>query len=174
MIASKLAAKLNEQIGHEFDAHQQYVAIATHFEAYTMPRMASLFYDQAVEERGHAMMLVKYLVDREETVKIPALDAPKWKWKNVVEPVKAALDQEKQVAEQFNELSSIARKENDYTTEQFLQWFLKEQVEEIAKMGDLLAVVTRSAENVERIEDWVSREETGDVDDPTAPAQAGS
>lgn len=173
MIATKLAAKLNEQIGHELDAHQQYLSMATYYDLLTMPQMAALFYNQASEERDHAMMIVQYLVDRDETVKIPALKAPKWKWKDVTEPVKAALDQEKEVSEQFNELTSIARKENDYTTEQFLQWFLKEQVEEVAKMGDLLAVVNRSSDNVERIEDWVAREESAEASDPTAPAQAG-
>lgn len=173
MVATKLVDKLNEQIGHEFDAHQQYVAIATYYDTLTMPRMAKLFYDQAYEEREHAMMIVQYLVDRDEVVKIPALAAPKWKWKNIIEPVKAALEQEKQVSEQFNELTSIARKENDYTTEQFLHWFLKEQVEEVATMNDLLAVVTRSADNIERIEDWVARENSPENSDATAPPQAG-
>lgn len=174
MIATKLAAKLNEQIGHEFDAHQQYVAIATYYDAQTMPRMASLFFNQALEERGHAMMLVQYLLDRDETVKIPALAAPKSKWKNVVEPVAAALEQEKEVSRQFDELTALARKENDYSTEQFLHWFIKEQVEEVATMSDLLAVVSRDQDNIERVEDWIAREISAQEDDPTAPPQAGS
>lgn len=174
MIATKLAGKLNEQIGHEFDAHQQYVAIATYYDAQTMPRMAALFFNQALEERGHAMMLVQYLLDRDETVKIPALSAPKSSWKNIVDPVKAALEQEKEVSKQFDDLTALARKENDYSTEQFLQWFLKEQVEEVATMSDLLAVVSRSEDNIERIEDWVAREVSAEEDDPTAPPQAGA
>ncbi|HLR83481.1 MAG TPA: ferritin-like domain-containing protein, partial [Nocardioidaceae bacterium] len=75
---------------------------------------------------------------------------------------------------QINELTAIARSENDFASDQFMQWFIKEQVEEVAKMTDLLAVVTRSKDDLESIEDWVAREETGEDDDPTAPPIAGA
>ncbi len=57
---------LNEQVGHEFAASQQYVAIAVHYDAQTLPRLAAHFYRQAVEERNHAMMIVQYLLDAGE------------------------------------------------------------------------------------------------------------
>lgn len=174
MASEQFVKTLQAQIGHEFAAHQQYVGIATYFDALTMPRMAALFYDQALEERDHAMMMVKYLLDQDEEVVIPALDAPRMGFHDVVEPVQVALDQEKRVTAQINELTRVARADNDFASDQFMQWFIKEQVEEVAKMSDLLAVVTRSQDDYERIEDWVAREDKGEGSDPTAPPIAGS
>jgi ferritin len=174
MAAPAFVAKLNEQLGNEFDAHQQYIAIATYFDALTMPRMAALFYQQALEERDHAMMMVRYLLDADESVTIPALAAPRADFADVIEPVEAALAQEKRVTDQINELTRVARDANDFASDQFMQWFIKEQVEEVAKMSDLLAVVTRSKDDYERIEDWVAREESDSGNDPTAPAIAGA
>ncbi|WP_293784697.1 ferritin [uncultured Aeromicrobium sp.] len=174
MAAPAFVEKLQEQIGHEFAAHQQYVAIATYYDALTMPQMAALFYAQAIEERDHAMMMVQYLLDADEKVVIPALDAPIMDFADVVAPVQLALDQEKRVTAQINELTRVARESSDFASDQFMQWFIKEQVEEVAKMSDLLAVVTRSKDDLERIEDWVAREETGEEPDPTAPPVAGA
>ena len=174
MASTQFVMKLQEQIGHEFGAHQQYVAIATYFDVLMMPQMAALFYAQALEERDHAMMMVRYLLDQGEEVAIPALDAPKMDFADVIEPVKLALDQEKRVTSQINELTRVAREDSDFASDQFMQWFIKEQVEEVAKMGDLLAVVTRAKGDLERIEDWVAREETGESADPTAPPIAGA
>ncbi|MBC7596114.1 MAG: ferritin [Kineosporiaceae bacterium] len=173
MAAPKFVEQLREQIGHEFAAHQQYVAIAAYYDALTMPRMASLFYQQALEERDHAMMMVQYLLDADETVEIPGVDAPNNTFADVVQPVQIAVDQEKRVTDQINALTRTARDESDFASDQFMQWFIKEQVEEVAKMSDLLAVVTRSKSDYERIEDWVAREDKGIAVDPGAPAIAG-
>ena len=174
MAAPTFVRQLTQQIGNEFSAHQQYVAIATYYDALTMPQMAALFYQQALEERDHAMMMVQYLLDADEDVAIPGVETPKSGFVDVIEPVQLALDQEKRVTEQINELTGIARDEKDFASDQFMQWFIKEQVEEVAKMSDLLAVVTRSKDDLESIEDWVAREETGEDSDPTAPAVAGA
>ena len=174
MAAPAFVAKLNEQLGHEFGAQQQYIAIAAYYDALTMPQMAALFYGQAAEERDHAMMMVQYLLDADEVPQIPALPAPRIDFADVVEPVEAALAQEKQVTQQINELTRIAREANDFASDQFMQWFIKEQVEEVSKMSDLLAVVTRSKADYERIEDWVAREDKGESADPTAPPIAGA
>jgi ferritin len=174
MAAPAFVERLNEQIGHEFSAHQQYIAIATYFDALTMPQMAALFYQQAHEERDHAMMMVQYLLDADHRPVIPAVGAPRFDFADVVEPVAAALEQERRVTEQINDLTRIARENHDYASDQFMQWFIKEQVEEIAKMSDLLAVVTRSKHDYERIEDWVAREEKEAAADPTAPPIAGA
>jgi ferritin len=174
MAAPAFVEKLNEQLGYEFGAHQQYVAIAAFYERLTMPQMANLFYQQALEERDHAMMMVQYLLDSDETPIIPGLAAPKIDFADVVEPVAAALAQEQRVTAQINELTRIARENNDFASDQFMQWFIKEQVEELSKMGDLLAVVTRSKDDYERIEDWIAREDTGETSDPTAPPVAGA
>jgi bacterioferritin B len=164
---------LNEQVGHEFAASQQYVAIAVHYDAQTLPRLAGHFYRQAVEERNHAMMIVQYLLDADEPVAIPGLAAPQTEFADVVEPVKLALEQEKRVTEQISELAKLARSEGDLVGEQFLHWFLQEQREEVSSMGALLTVVERSKDNVMLIEDFLARETVGDDGETGAPEAAG-
>jgi bacterioferritin B len=173
MPAERFVEQLNTQIGHEFSAHQQYVACAVYYDALTMPQMAGFFYAQAMEERGHAMMMVKYLIDSDAPVRIPGVGAPQVEFDDLVEPVELALEQERRVTAQINELTKIAREESDYASDQFMQWFIKEQVEEVATMSDLVAVVRRSRDNIEAIEDYVQREQSGEGADPTAPAIAG-
>ena len=174
MPADRFVEQLNTQIGHEFAAHQQYVACAVYYEALTMPQMASFFYAQALEERDHAMMMVKYLIDSDAPVRIPGVRAPRVEFADLVAPVELALEQERQVAAQINELTRIAREESDFASEVFLQWFIKEQVEEVATMTDLLAVVTRSRGDLEDIEEYVAREQSAASDDPMAPRAAGA
>jgi ferritin len=174
MAADAFIDKLNQQIGHEFAAHHQYIAIAVHFDELTMPQMAQLFFDQAAEERNHAMMMVRYLLDADARVSIPGVVAPVTTFEDVIAPVALALEQEKRVTRQINELIGIARQENDFSSDQFMQWFIKEQVEEVSKMSDLLTVVRRSAHDVEQIEDYVKRETVPESADPTAPRMAGA
>ena len=174
MPADRFVDQLNTQIGNEFAAHQQYVACAVYYDALTMPQMAGFFYAQALEERGHAMMMVKYLVDQDAAVKIPGVAAPQTEFADIVEPVALALTQERRVTDQINQLTRIAREEYDFASDQFMQWFIKEQVEEVATMSDLLTVVNRSRNDVEAIEDYVQRETAGEGADPTAPAVAGA
>jgi ferritin len=167
-------AGLNEQVGHEFGASQQYIAIAVHFDAQTLPRLAAHFYRQAVEERNHAMMIVQYLLDADEPVAIPGIPAPQTEFADVVEPVRLALEQEKRVTEQISDLAKLARTEGDLVGEQFLHWFLQEQREEVSSMGALLTVVERSRDNVMLIEDFLAREVMGDAGAETgAPPVAG-
>jgi bacterioferritin B len=165
---------LNEQVGHEFAASQQYVAIAVHYDAQTLPRLAAYFYRQAVEERNHAMMIVQYLLDADERISIPGVAEPQTDFVDVVEPVRLALEQEKRVTEQISDLAKLARSEGDLVGEQFLHWFLQEQREEVSSMGALLTVVERSKDNVMLIEDFLAREAVGDGgDDAGAPPAAG-
>jgi bacterioferritin B len=165
---------LNEQVGREFAASQQYVAVAVHYDAQTLPRLAAHFYRQALEERNHAMMIVQYLLDADERVVIPGVEAPKTDFADVVEPVRLALEQEKRVTEQISDLTKLARTEGDLVGEQFLHWFLQEQREEISSMAALLTVVERSRDNVMLIEDFLAREVVGDEGtDAGAPPAAG-
>jgi bacterioferritin B len=174
MPAQRFIDQLNVQIGNEFAAHQQYVACAIHYDALTMPQMAAFFYQQAVEERDHAMMMVRYLLDQDAKVEIPGVAAPVSSFDDIVAPLRLALEQERRVTEEVNELTRIAREENDFASDQFMQWFIKEQVEEVATMSDLLTVVTRAQHDIESIEEYVAREQSGPESDPTAPPMAGS
>ena len=174
MPAARFVEALNTQIGNELAAHSQYLACAVHYDAETMPRMAAFFYAQALEERDHALMMVQYLLDTDADVVIPAVEATVSSFDDVIAPIKLALEQEKRVTEQINALLKIAREENDFASEQFMQWFIKEQVEEVATMSDLLAVVSRNVDDVEDIEEYVAREQGGAEADPTAPRIAGA
>ncbi len=174
MADKSFADALNAQISNEFAASQQYVGAAVYYDAETLPRLAAFFYRQALEEREHAMMMVKYLLDVGEEVRIPDIKAQQTSYADGSQPVKMALDQEKRVSEEIFSLFELARDIKDYRAEQFLTWFLKEQVEEVALMGDLLNVVERSRENLLLAEDYIAREKFGDEgEDPTAPPMAG-
>jgi ferritin len=173
MTAQRFADQLNVQIGNEFAAHHQYVACALYYDALTMPQMAAFFYQQAIEERDHAMMMVQFLLDTDVPVVIPGVEAPRNDFADIVAPVALALEQEKRVTQQIHMLARIARDEYDFAAEQFMAWFIKEQVEEVATMSDLLAVVNRARSDIEAIEDYVAREQGGGDADPTAPRAAG-
>ena len=102
---------LNEQIGHEFSAAQQYIAIAVWYDQQTLPRLAAHFYQQALEERNHAMMIVQYLMDTDRKVMVPGAEAPRNEFASISEPVAVALEQEKRVTAQINAITAAARAE---------------------------------------------------------------
>ena len=167
---------MQEQIRHEFTAHQQYMAVAVWFDGKDLPQLAAHFYAQAVEERSHAMMMVKYMLDRDVPVTIPGVDDVRNDFTDVREPIRLALQQEQQVTRQIEALFRAAREENDALGEQFMLWFLKEQVEEVASVQTLLAVAERAGDNLFHLEDFVARETGSDATvsvDGAAPAAAG-
>lgn len=165
---------LEAQIGNEFNASQQYVAMAVFFDGEDLPQLARHFYAQSVEERNHAMMLVQYMLDRDMPVRIPGVGAVRNDFASVVEPIELALEQERQVTRQIEALFAAARAEGDALGEQFMLWFLKEQVEEVASMSTLLTVARR-AENLFDLENFMAREQVGDGggSDAGAPEAAG-
>ncbi len=175
MPAPAFVERLNEQISHELAASQQYLAIAVYYDDDTLPRLATFFYAQAMEERNHALMMVQFLLDAGAEAPIPGVGAPRNDFDDVVAPVVLALEQERRVTDQINALAAIAREEGDYTSEQFMQWFIKEQVEEVATMNDLLRVVERARDNPLLAEEYIAREGfgAGEGADPTAPPVAG-
>ena len=173
MSESRFADALNAQVAYEFGASQQYIAIAVHYDSETLPRLAAHFYRQSLEERNHAMMMVQYLLDAGLQISIPGVEPPQTSFADTVAPVALALEQERRVTGQINALAGLAREAGDYQGEQFLQWFIKEQTEEVASMSSLLRVVERARENPLLAEDYLAREDTGEAADPTAPAAAG-
>ena len=158
MSQSRFAKLLDEQIAHEFSASQQYIAIAVWYDGDALPQLAGHFYRQAIEERNHAMMIVQYLMDADLPVTIPGIQGVKNDFANIAEPVALALDQERRVSAQIAALAAAAREDGDFMGEQFMQWFLKEQVEEVASMTTLLRVVERAADNALQVEEYLSRE----------------
>ena len=170
---TKFHALLQDQIRSEFTAAQQYIAIAVYFDGADLPQLAKHFYAQAIEERNHAMMLVQYLLDRDVDVEIPGVDAVCNRFDSPREALVLALNQERTVTEQISRLASVAREEHDYLGEQFMQWFIKEQVEEVAMMSTLVRIADRAGANLFHLEDFVARELGAAAADPTAPTAAG-
>jgi bacterioferritin B len=165
---------LNKQVANEFSASQQYIAAAVYYDAETLPQLAAFFYRQAVEERNHAMMMVQYLLDTDREVLIPAVEGPETSFGDIVGPVAMALDQEKRVTDEINQLFGLAREHSDYQSEQFMLWFIKEQVEEVRTMTDLLHVVERAKDDPLHGEEYLARQGVGEEEaDPTTPPAAG-
>ena len=165
---------LQEQIRNEFTASQQYVAVAVWYDEQDLPRLASHFYKQSLEERNHAMMMVQYLLDKDIRPQIPSVGEVESDFKTALEPLELALAQEITVTQQIETLARTARDESDYIGEQFMQWFLKEQVEEVSTMKTLVNVANRAGEDLFHLEDFLAREVVGEAaSDPTAPVAAG-
>ncbi|WP_293001278.1 ferritin [Mycobacterium sp.] len=170
---TKFHALLQEQVFHEFTNSQQYIAMAVYFDGADLPQLAKHFYAQAIEERNHAMMLVQYLLDRDVRVDIPGVDSVRNTFDAPREALALALDQERAVTDQVSRLAAAARDEGDYLGEQFMQWFLREQVEEMALMTSLVRVADRAGTNLFDLETYVDREIGLQRNSADAPAAAG-
>ena len=166
LISQELQNSINAQVGREFGASLQYVNIATYFDADSLPQLAAFFYRQAEEEKMHAMKFVHYIVDAGGQVRIPAVQGPKSDFASAKEAVQAALDWELEVTRQINALMDLAIKQNDHIAQDFLRWFVTEQLEEVKTMDTLLRVVARAGENLLWVEDFLAR-------NPIVPAEGG-
>lgn len=167
------AELLRGQIRNEFNASQQYVAMAVWFDARDLPQLAAHFYRQAVEERNHAMMMVQWMLDRDLPVSIPGIDEVRSAFADISDAVRAALAQEKSVTDQIKALFAKAREENDFLGEQFMLWFLSEQVEEVASMTTLLNIAERAGNDWFEVETYLAREVVVGTGVSTGPAAAG-
>jgi len=157
LTSKKVIGAINEQIGYEFSASMQYYAIAAHFASDALPQLSQHFFQQAEEEKGHALRFIKYVVDAGGRVVIPAIDAPKSNFKTAKDAVKLSLDQEVKVTHQINALVELARSENDYITINFLQWFLTEQLEEVSSMDNLLKILERAGNDLLQADEYLAR-----------------
>lgn len=164
---------LSAQVGHEFAASQQYIAIAVWADAQDLPQLAGRFYAHSLGERNHAMMMVQYMLDRDIKVTIPAVPAPQADFNGPIAALRQALEQEKQVTRQIEALFQAARTESDPLGEQFMLWFLREQVEEVANMSTLVAIAERADNDWFRIEEYLARETDSSSNTGTPPSVAG-
>ncbi|PPK61748.1 ferritin [Actinokineospora auranticolor] len=174
-MTSKFHKLLQAQVRNEFTASQQYIALAVWFDGQDFPRLAKHFYRQALEERNHALMITQYMLDTGHQVTVPGVDEVRNEFAEPAELITLALQQERAVTDEIIALAKAARDEDDYKGEQFMQWFLKEQVEEVAAMTTLLNIVKRADGNLFDVENYLARESVGDggSDDPLAPRAAG-
>jgi bacterioferritin B len=158
MPSERFVEALNDQIGSELNAAHQYTAVAAYYDRETFPRLAKFFYDQAEEERGHAMKMVGYLRDTGSNLRLGEIKAPRGSFADHVEPIRLALENEKKVTVSISALYEIARETNDYASESFMQWFVDEQVEEEATMDALLQVAERVREYPMMVEEFLARD----------------
>jgi ferritin len=165
MISEKLNQAMNEQIGHEFGANMQYLAIAAHFHSRYLTLLANLFFEQAEEEKEHAMKFVHYILETSGELRIPQIKAPQPEFESAVDAVEGALNWEMEVTRQINNLMDIAVSEKDYLARGMLQWFVDEQLEEINKMDQLLSLIRRAGENnLLMVEAYLIHTSRGDED----------
>jgi len=146
LISPKVAAAINQQIGLEFLASLQYEAIAGWFKLEGLPRLSGHFARQAAEERDHAHRFIKYLLDAGVPLDLPAIPAPKCAFKSAEQAAKLALEHELKVTDSIKALFDLAEKAGDRFTQNSLQWFLQEQLEEVSSASELLQMLRRAGD----------------------------
>ena len=139
---------INEQIKNELQAHYNYLGMSAHFEETPYLGFAKWMRAQATEEHVHAMKLFDFLRERNVSIELGAIDAPKTKYgPGPLEVFEVALAQEQGVTRQINDLYELALKEKDYSTLPFLMWFLQEQVEEENTVLDIIDRLSLAGDN---------------------------
>lgn len=141
MTSENMNTKINEQINKEMYSSYLYLSMAATFEKLGLKVFAQYYYAQSAEETMHAMKLFKYVVDTGGTIRLQAIAEPTATWNTVEEIVTAARDHELQVTRWIHELVALAEEEKDYSTRSFLQWYVDEQVQEVAAAEELVSLV---------------------------------
>lgn len=155
LISDKLAEMMNTQVGAELAASNQYLQIAAYFDGEVLPAATEFFFIQSDEERAHAMKFLHYILDAGGKLAIPDIAAPGVDFKTAEEAIKAALDWELEVTGQINALMDQAIRENDHIAQEFLRWFVNEQLEEVSTMDSLLTVARRVGDNLDLFEQYI-------------------
>ena len=138
-ISAKMEAAINAQINAEFYSAYLYLAMSCQAQDLRLKGVANWFYCQYQEENAHAMGLLNYLQERGGAVVLEAIEKPQTKWESVVAMFQNTCEHEAHVTSLIHNLVSLATKEKDFAAMQFLNWYVKEQVEEEAAAGDLLS-----------------------------------
>ena len=156
IISEPMNAAINKQIGREFAASLQYISMATYFDGEGLTQLSEFFYQQADEERDHAMRFVKYLVDAGGSVAIPPVAGPQNEFPDIKSAISLALDWEREVTRDINDMMKLSVEESDFISQNQLSWFINEQLEELATMDNLLKVIQHAGSNVLYIEEYVA------------------
>ena len=165
LISKELEKAMNQQVGNEFGASLQYFNTAAYFDSNDLPQLAAFFYRQAEEEKMHALKFLHYVVEAGGAVAIPAVPAPKADIASAEEAAQLALDWEMEVTDQINAIMDIAVEQTDYIAQDFLRWFVSEQLEEVSTMSTLVTVIRRAGTNLLWVEDFLAREPLGEHDE---------
>jgi ferritin len=155
-LSKTLNAKLNEQITNELYSSQVYLAMALMFEDLGLKMLSKLYRKQVEEERGHALKILDYIPSVEGRVRLQAIPEPPAKFPSVLAAIEAALEHERKVSAQINELVAIADKERDYATRSFLNWYVDEQVEEVESQRHLAQIAKMVGPSLVQLEAYVA------------------
>ena len=159
-ISKAMADLMNAQVGNELGASNQYVQIASYFDGESLSKLAKFFYDQAEEEREHAMKFVHFLMEVGADLSISSIPATKTDIETAEKAFEMSLAWEQEVTSQINAMMDLAIQEKDYASQAFLQWFVTEQVEEISTMKSMLDVVRKAGEkNILMVEAYLTHRE---------------
>jgi len=143
MIGTKTHTAFNEQINHELYSAYLYLSMAAYFHSLGFEGFANWMRVQKREEDSHAMKFIDHLRDRDARIELEAIDKPKLKWASPLDAFKGALEHEKFITSKINGLCKLAEKESDYAAKVFLDWFVKEQVEEEASASAIVQKLER-------------------------------
>lgn len=169
MISQGLADAINRQIVNELFSSNAYLQIASYFDGRGLKVLARHFFRQSDEERGHALRLLRYLLDVGKPLDLGSVPQPPREFKSTEHAIQTAVDQELEVTRQINALMATAHKESDYASIGTLQWFVEEQVEEVSSMSDLLQLVSMAGEErLLLVEDRLMRSSEADSEDAKA------
>ncbi|MDP1623221.1 MAG: ferritin [Bacteroidales bacterium] len=138
MITKNVEKAINEQIKREEHSSRIYLAMASWAERNGFPGAANWLYAQTEEERIHMLKLVHYLNDRGGSAIIPALEAPAAKFKSLPDVFQQVLEHEEYISASINELYATCTKEKDFTSANYLQWYITEQIEEESSVRSIL------------------------------------
>jgi ferritin len=141
MITKNMAEALNRHTTREYYSYWLYRQMAYRLDSMGLKIFAQWFSQQASEEVMHAEKFASYILDQGGEVHLEKLDKPEGDFSTVEKVCNAALEHEKKITAWINELVGVARSANDYATEQFLSWFVSEQVEEEATVTQLRDMV---------------------------------
>ena len=156
LINDKIAAAFNQQVGYELGNSNQYLAVAAYFEGQSLKGLAKMFFKQADEERGHAMKFVKFILEAGGKVMIPAIAAVQNDFNSAEAAAQLALDAEVRTTNQINDLVALSIAEKNYAAQNFLQWFVNEQVEEVSSAQTHLDVIQRAGSNILMVEAYMA------------------
>ena len=138
MIKKTVEKALNEQVTREIFSSLLYLSMAGYFTTQNLTGFANWMRIQAKEEMDHAMKLFNFVLDRGGETKIGKMDAPISRWKSALEAFEAAYKHEQYITENINNLADLAIKERDHATNNLIQWFIDEQVEEEAQVDEIV------------------------------------
>lgn len=130
MVSKELETAINKQINAELWSGYLYLSMSVHFANKGLPGFANWFKVQFKEEQDHAHKLMHYLISKGNRVELQPIDKVDTSWPSLLNAFEVTLEHERVVTSLINNLVSIARRENDFATENMLQWFVNEQVEE--------------------------------------------